>query len=93
MALQVSLSASIRSLPGDKGFPPSTSAPQEAFDLEQFAGYDIPLMPLVIKTLFVNNVTGEGVANIRKTLYKVNLYLYKNRVVNFEDPQRNRVLS
>ncbi len=73
VSLQVSLSASVRSLPGDKGFASST-VPQEAFDMEQFAGYDIPLMPLVIKTHFISNLTGEGVASIRKTLYKVSLY-------------------
>ena len=65
------MSQSVHSLPGDKtlsGF----QAPQEAFDMEKFAGEDIPLMPMVIRTHFVNNVTGEGVVNVRKTLYKVN---------------------
>ncbi len=78
VTLQVSLSASVRSLPGEKPFP-SSHAPQEAFDLEKFASLDIPIMPMVIRTHFVNNLTGEGVASVRKSLYKV---LQKCRIIN-----------
>ena len=34
-------------------------------------GPDISLMPLVLKVHFLNCISGEGINNLRKTLYKV----------------------
>ena len=67
-----SFSQSARNLQGEEVLS-SYKAPQEAFDMEKLAGEDIPLMPLVIKVHFVNNLTGDGVGNVRKTLYKVSI--------------------
>lgn len=39
--------------------------------MQEVAGEDIPLMPLVIKTLFISCSTGENLSNVRKLLYKV----------------------
>ena len=49
----------------------SYEAPPEAFEMQEVTNEDIPLMPLVIKTLFISNATGENLSNVRKLLYKV----------------------
>lgn len=77
VSLMASFSQSARNLQGEEVLT-SYQAPQEAFDMEKLAGEDIPLMPLVIKVHFVNNFTGEGVANVRKSLYKVSSFWVTN---------------
>ena len=65
-----SMMDSVRSLQGGDMFA-SYEPPPEAFEMQEVAHEDIPLMPLVIKTLFVSNATGDNLNNVKKLLYKV----------------------
>ena len=62
---------SVQSVQGCDTSTSSYEAPPEAFEMQEVAGEDIPLMPLVIKTLFISCSTGENLSNVRKLLYKV----------------------
>lgn len=62
---------SVRSLQGGDMFVASHELPPEAFEMQDVASEDIPIMPLVVKTLFVSNLTGENISNVRRLLYKV----------------------
>ncbi len=42
-------------------------------------GPDIALMPLVLKVLFVNCISGENIASLRKALYKVGVVIRRLR--------------
>ena len=66
-----SMMDSVRSLQGGDTFVPSHELPPEAFEMQEVTNEDIPIMPLVVKTLFVSNATGENVSNVRKLIYKV----------------------
>ena len=52
-------------------FVASHELPPEAFEMQDITSEDIPIMPLVVKTLFVSNLTGENISNVRRLLYKV----------------------
>ena len=39
--------------------------------MQDVKGPDIPLMPIVLKVHFINSSSKEGIANLRKSLYKV----------------------
>lgn len=63
---------SVRSLQGEEMLTSyEADVPQEAFDIQEMKGPDIPLMPLVLGIHFVSNTSGEGIQNLKKTLYKV----------------------
>ena len=67
-----SIVESVRSVQGGDGLEAAAQeVPPEAFEVQEVTNEDIPLMPLVIKTLFVSNVTGENVSSLRKLIYKV----------------------
>ena len=67
-----SMMDSVRSLQGGDMFAASHELPPpEAFEMQDVTNEDIPIMPLVVKTLFVSNATGENVSNVRRLLYKV----------------------
>ena len=66
-----SMMDSVRSLQGGDIFVASHELPPEAFEMQDVTSEDIPIMPLVIKTLFVSNLTGENISNVRRLLYKV----------------------
>ena len=61
----------MRSVQGGDAIEPAHEAPPEAFEIQECTNEDIPLMPLVIKTLFVSNLTGENVSGLKKLIYKV----------------------
>ena len=61
----------MRSLQGGDTLPSSYEPPPEAFEIQELTKEDIPIMPLVVKTLFVSNTTGENLSNVRKLIYKV----------------------
>ena len=65
------MTESMRSLQGGDMFVASHELPHEAFDMQEVTSEDIPIMPLVVKTLFVSNSTGENISNVRRLLYKV----------------------
>ena len=65
-----SLTDSVRSLQG-RDVLTSYEVPQQAFEMQAVTEEEIPLMPLIIKVHFISTVTGEGIPNLRKTLYKV----------------------
>lgn len=44
---------------------------QGSGEVVEVKGPDIPLMPLVLRIHFVSCASGEGIPNLRKTLYKV----------------------
>lgn len=62
---------SVQSMQGCDMSTTSYEPPPEAFEMQDVASEDIPLMPLVIKTLFICTSTGENISNVRKLLYKV----------------------
>lgn len=66
-----SIVESVRSLQGGDPLPSSYEPPPEAFEIQEVSSEDIPIMPLVVKTLFISNASGENISNIRKLLYKV----------------------
>ena len=68
---------SVRSLQGGDMFLSSHELPPEAFEMQEVTSEDIPIMPLVVKTLFVSSLTGENVSNVRKLLYKVKLTVFE----------------
>ena len=70
LSLLTSVTESVKSLQGDE-MVSSYDPPQEAFELQELAGDTIPLMPLVLKVHFVSSLTGEGVTNLRKNLYRM----------------------
>lgn len=70
-SLMVSMSQSVKSLQGDEIFSSYDPPPQEVLDMQQMCEDIVPLMPFVIKVHFVNRLTGEGISNLRKTLYRV----------------------
>ena len=45
--------------------------PQLAFDMQKCSGNIIPIMPLVLETHFVSNVSGEGITSLRKHLHRI----------------------
>jgi len=61
----------------------SYEPPLEAFDMQEVCGDPIPLVPLILKAHFVNNVTGEGVQSVKKTLYKLASGSLRQDVLNF----------
>lgn len=65
------MTESMRSLQGGDLFVASHELPPEAFEMQEVTNEDIPIMPLVVKTLFVSNFTGENISNVRRLLYKV----------------------
>ena len=69
LSLLTSVTQSVKSLQGEEMLS-SYDPPQEAFELQELAGDTIPLMPLVLKVHFVSSMTGEGVANLKKNLYR-----------------------
>ena len=69
-SLMSSMSQSVRTLQGEDMLS-SYEPPVEAFDMQEACGDPIPLVPLIMKVHFVNNATGEGVQNVKKTLYKL----------------------
>lgn len=66
-----SLTDSVRSLQGRDVLTSYEAPPQQAFEMQEVIGEEIPLMPLIIKVHFISTTTGEGIPNLRKTLYKV----------------------
>ena len=69
-SLIASMTETITSLQGEEMLS-SYEPPPEAFQLQEVCGDIVPLMPLVLKVAFVNNVTGDGVQSLRKLLYKM----------------------
>lgn len=67
---------SVRSLQGEEmlaSYEAETS--QECVDTPpEVRGPDIPLMPLVLRIHYINSVTGEGIPNLKKSLYRVHTY-------------------
>ena len=63
---------SVRSLQGEDMMASyEADVPPEAVEMQEVKGPDIPLMPLVLRIHFISCSTGEGIPNIKKTLYKV----------------------
>lgn len=81
-SLVSSMSQSVRTLQGEDMLS-SYEPPLEAFDMQEVCGDPIPLVPLILKAHFVNNVTGEGVQSVKKTLYKLASGSLHQDVLNF----------
>ena len=63
---------SVRSLHGEEMLASyEADAFQVSGEVMEVKGPDIPLMPLVLRIHFVSSATGEGIPNLKKTLYKV----------------------
>ena len=81
-SLVSSMSQSVRTLQGEDTLS-SYEPPLEPFDMQEVCGDPIPLVPLILKAHFVNNVTGEGVQSVKKTLYKLASGSLHQDVLNF----------
>ncbi len=68
-SLLASMTETIKNLQGDEML--SSYEPRSAFRMQELCGEVIPLMPFVLKVVFVSNVTGDGIQSLRKCLYKV----------------------
>lgn len=68
-SLLASMTETLKSLQGDEML--SSYEPRNPFKIQELGGDIIPLMPVVLKVVFVNNVTGDGVQSLRKYLYKI----------------------
>ena len=66
---------SIRSLQGEEMLISYDVNPsKDTQELPEVKYPDIPLMPLVLGIHFLSSITGEGIPNFKKTLYRVSVW-------------------
>ncbi len=80
-SLLASMTETVQSLQGEEML--SSYEPINAFRMQELCGDLIPVMPFVLKVVFVNNVTGDGVQHLRKCLYKVASGILPHGVAEF----------
>lgn len=76
--LSSTMSQTVKSLQDTEHRHSFYEAPQRAFEVQEYSSDVIPLMPyLLCNPFFVSNQSGDGMSQLRKTLYRIGAGLFR----------------